>query len=194
MEENMKRIPICTFFCLVTFIVLSSQRSYAQSETSSRSPQINQAQMLKELLDEVRQLRLDLSRMNGIAYRAQIVVDRLIIQQEQVNRLTVELNRVNTEISEAQSARPGLKEQIEALEKKWETGLRPDTEVTAAKGAMERLNQCEQYLAEREPQLTAELNIERGNLEELKMRLDEIEREILTIGKSQEGKEGKKDR
>ena len=190
----MKRIPICTFFCLVTFIVLSSQRSYAQSETTSLSPQITQAQMLKELLDEVRQLRLDLSRMNGIAYRAQIVVDRLKLQQEQVNRLTQELNRVNTEISEVKSERPGLKEQIEALEKKWETGLIPDTELKAAKGAMERLNQREQNLVEREPQLTAELNIERGNLEALKMRLDEIEREILTIGKSQEGKEGKKDR
>jgi len=190
----MKRTAICTFFCLVTFIVLSSQRSYAQSGDSSRSAQVNQGQMLKELLDEVRQLRLDLSRMNGIAYRAQIVVDRLKLQQEQVNRLTQELNRVNTEISEAQSARPGLKEQIEALEKKWETGLIPDTELKAAKGAMERLNQREQNLVEREPQLTAELNLERGNLEALKARLDEIEREILTIGKSQDGKEGKKDR
>src|SRR5215813_1932607 len=164
MEENMKRTAICTFFCLVTFIVLSSQRSYAQSETPSRSPQINQAQMLKELLDEVRQLRLDLSRMNGIAYRAQIVVDRLKMQQEQVNRLSVELNRVNTEISELKSERPALKEKIEGLEKQYETGVVPDTELKAAKAAMERLSQRERSLMEREPQLTAELNIERGNL------------------------------
>jgi hypothetical protein len=42
--------------------------------------------------------------------------------------------------------------------------------------------------------LTAELHVERGNLEALKARLDEIEREIFTIGKSEEGKAGKRDR
>jgi hypothetical protein len=190
----MRRITICTFFCLITFIILSSQQSYAQSEASSRSPQVNQGQMLKELLDEVRQLRIDLSRMSSSAYRAQMVFERLRLQQEQVNRLTIELSKANTEISELKSARPTLKEKIEALEKKWETGLIPETEVKAAKAEIEWLNQREQSLVDREPQLTAELNVERGNLEALKARLDEIEREILTTGKSEESKAGKRDR
>jgi len=190
----MRRITICTFCCLITFIILSSQRSYAQSETSSISPQVNQGQMLKELLDEVRRLRIDLSRMSSSAYRAQMVFERLRLQQEQVNRLTIELSKANTEISELNSARPPLKEKIEALEKKWDTGLIPETELKAAKAEMEWLNRREQSLVEREPQVTAELNLERGNLEALKARLDEIEREILTIGKSEEGKAGKRDR
>jgi chromosome segregation ATPase len=179
----MRRITICTFLCLITLIILGSQQSFAQSESSSRSSQLNQGQMLKELLDEIRQLRIDLSRMSGNAYRAQMVIERLRLQQEQVNRLTIELNKVNTEISDLKSARPGLQEKIEGLEKKLKTGLIPDSEVKAAKAAMERLNQREQGLVEREPQLTAELSAERGNLESLKARLDEIEREILTIGK-----------
>ncbi len=190
----MRRITICTFFCLITFIILSSQQSYAQSEAASISPQVNQGQMLKELLDEVRQLRIDLNRMSSNAYRAQMVIERLRLQQGQVNRLTIELNKVTTEISDLKPERTGLKEQIKALEKRWETGLIPDTELKAAKAAMERLNQREQSLVEREPQLIAELNVERGNLEALKARLDEIEREILTIGKSEEAKPGKRDR
>ena len=193
-EVNMKRITICTFSCLITFIILSSQQSYAQSEAASLSPQINQGQMLKELLDEVRQLRIDLSRMSSSAHRAQMVFERLRLQQEQVNRLTIELSKANSEISELRSARPALKEKIEALEKKWDTGLIPETELKAAKAEMEWLDRREQSLVEREPQLTAELHLERGNLEALKARLDEIEREIFTIGKSEEGKAGKRDR
>jgi DNA repair exonuclease SbcCD ATPase subunit len=192
-EKNMMRFTICTFFCLITLIILSSQQSYAQSESSSRSSQVNQGQMLKELLDEVRQLRIDLGRMSGNAYRAQMVIERLRLQQEQVNRLTLELNKVNSEINDLRSTRPGLNEKIEELEKKVKTGLISGSEVRAAKAAMERLSQREQSLMEREPQLTAELSAERGNLEVLKARLDEIEREILTIGKSEEGKPGKRD-
>jgi chromosome segregation ATPase len=190
----MKRITIRTLFCLITFIILCSPQSYAQSSASSRSSQLNQEQILKELLDEVRQLRIDLGRMNSNAYRAQMVFERMRLQQEQVNRLTIELNRVNTEIRDLQSAQPGLKEKIEGLEKKFEKGLIPDTEVKDAKAAMEELSQRERSLMEREPQLTAELSAERGNLEALKARLDEIEREILTIGKGEEGKPGKRER
>jgi hypothetical protein len=190
----MKRITICTFFCLITLFILNSQQSYAQSEGSSRSTQINQGQMLKELLDEVRQLRIDLLRMSGNAYRAQMVAERLRLQQEQVNRLTLELNKVNSEISDLRSSRPGLKEKIEGLEKKVKTGLIPDSELKAAKAAMEQIGQREQSLVEREPQLTAELSSERGNLEALKARLDEIEREILTISKGEDSKPGRRER
>ncbi|HKQ80019.1 MAG TPA: hypothetical protein VJ810_40380 [Blastocatellia bacterium] len=190
----MKRTTICAFCCLITFIILCSQQSYAQSAAPSSSPQVNQGQMLKELLDEVRQLRIDLSRMSSSAYRAQMVFERLRLQQEQVNRLTTELNKANTEIGELKSARPTLNEKIEALEKKWETGLIPETELKAAKAEMEWLNRREQSLVDREPQLIAELNVERGNLEALKARLDEIEREILTTGKSEDGKSDKRDR
>jgi hypothetical protein len=190
----MKRITICTFFCLITLFILNSQQSYAQSEGSSRSSQVIQGQMLKELLDEVRQLRIDLMRMNGNAYRAQMMIERLRLQQEQVNRLTLELNKVNSEIGDLRSARPGLKEKIEGLEKKVETGVISPSELKAAKAAMERLGQREQSLVEREPQLTAELSAERGNLEALKVRLDEIEREILTMGKTEEGKPSRRER
>jgi DNA repair exonuclease SbcCD ATPase subunit len=114
--------------------------------------------MVKELLDEVRQLRMDLSRMSVNAYRAHMVIERLRLQQEQVNRLTLELSKVHTQISDLKYARAELKERIEALEKKWETGLIPDSEVKAAKAAMEELGQREQSLVEREPQLTAELS------------------------------------
>jgi chromosome segregation ATPase len=190
----MKRITIRTLFCLITFIVLGSQQSYAQSTASSRSPQLNQEQILKELLDEIRQLRIDLSRMRSSAFRSQMVFEQLRLQQEQVNRLTIELNRVNTEIRDLQSAQPGLQVKIEGLEKKVETGLVSPSELKAAKAEMDRLSQREQSLMEREPQLTAELSAERGNLEALKARLDEIEREILTIGKGEEGKPGRRER
>jgi uncharacterized coiled-coil DUF342 family protein len=173
----MRRITLSTFFCLIALVALSSQKSYAQSD--SRSSQSDQLQLLKELLNEMRQLRAELSRMNSNAYRAQLLVERMKLQQDQVNRLAAELNQVNSEVGELQSSRPGLNGKIEDLEKQFRNGLIAPSDVKSAKDALERLGQREQRLHERDSQLSAELNTARVNLEALKARLNEIELEML---------------
>lgn len=188
----MKRLAAGLFFCLIAIFVVGTQRSYAQSVTASKPSQLNQEQILKELVNEVRQLRLEVRRMTTNAYRAQSMIERLRLQQEQVNRLTLELSKVRNEISDLKSARVGLKENVAAIEKKFQAGSLPESEVNAVKAAIEDLDQREPDLMVRESQLTAELHVERGNLLELNKRLDEIERELLTTSKVEEDKPGKK--
>ena len=148
---------------------------------------------MKELLTEVRQLRAEMRRMTANVYRSQAMIERLRLQQEQVNRLTLEVSRVRTEISDLKSNRVGLKERLAAIEKKYQVGMIQESELTAAKTAVEELDQREPNLMEREAQLTAELHGERGKLLELNKRLDEIERALLTTSKVEEVTPDKKE-
>ena len=188
----MKRSPVYIFICLIGVLVLGSPQTYAQSDASARAAQANQEQAIKELLDEVRQLRLEVRRITSTAYRAQATMERLRLQQEQVNRLTLELSKVQTQIADHRSRRAGLKEVLPDLEKKVEAGVTPDRELKAIKMDLEDLDKREPELIERESKLIADLNTERVNLGELKGRLDEIEREMSSISKGEEDKPGKK--
>jgi len=186
----MKRLAFCVLWSIGVFVA-SPQYSWAQSEAAAK-PSPKQEQILKELVDEVRQLRLEVRRMTANVYRAQTMIERLRMQQEIVNRLTIELSKVRVQLADLKSERVGLKAKAAEIEKKYEVGSLPESEVNAVKATIEQLNQREPNLTEREYQLAGELNVERGNLEELNRRLDQIERELLTSSKVEEDKPGKK--
>jgi peptidoglycan hydrolase CwlO-like protein len=188
----MKRSPVYLLCCLIGVFVLSSPPAYAQSDASSRAAQANQEQVIKELLNEVRQLRLEVRRITSNAYRAQATMERVRLHQEQVNRLTLELTKVQTQLSDLRSRRDLMQAHIPELEQKVNVGVMPDAELKAAKQVLEDLDKREPELVERESRLTTELNTERVNLGELNRRLDEIERELTAISKGEEDKPGKK--
>lgn len=188
----MKRVTVCMFFVLIAILV-SAPQSYAQSEASPKSAQPNQEQVMRELLSEVRQLRLDVRRIAGNAYRAQTMIERLRLQQGQVNRLTLELSKVRGQISDLKTARVALKEEVAAVQRKYDVGVLPSSEMNALKARIEGLDQREPDLTTRESQLAGELSVEQANLEKLSTRLDEIERELLTITRSEEDKPGKRE-
>jgi peptidoglycan hydrolase CwlO-like protein len=188
----MKRSPVYIIICLIGVLVLGSPQTYAQSDATTRTAQSNQDQVIKELLNEVRQLRMEVRRITTNAYRAQATMERLRLQQEQVNRLTLELSKVQTQIRELRSRRVGLKELVPELEKKVEAGVMPDRELKAVKQDLEDIDKREPELIERESQLTGELNTERANLGELNRRLDEIERELTNITKGEENPPARK--
>jgi predicted nuclease with TOPRIM domain len=120
------------------------------------------------------------------------MIERLRVQQGQVNRLTLELNRVRLELAGLKSSRVELKEKLTETEKRWEAGAIPSSEVTAIKTTLADLDRREPELMIRESQLGAELTVEQGNLEALNKRLDAIEQELLTITKSDDEKPRKK--
>ena len=188
----MKRLAICVLFWLIGVFGAGPQHTYAQSDAASK-PSLNQERILKDLVNEVRQLRLEVRRMSTNAYRVQSMMERLRLQQEIVNRLTTELSKVRNQLADLKSERVGLKARVVEIEKKYEAGTIPESEVSAVRAAIEQLNQREPDLTERESQLAAELNVERGNLLELNGRLDQIERELLITSKVEEDKPRKKD-
>lgn len=189
----MKQIILRLFFCLISAVVLTSPPIQAQTNTSSKPASPGQDQTMKDLLTEVRQLRLEVRQMATSVYRAQTMLERVRVQQEQVSRLALELSKVQMQISELRSRRMELQGRVPDMEKKFDVGLLPETEVTAIKSAIESLNQRESELTDRESKLTTELNTERGQLALLNRRLDEIEQELQSISKGDGEKPVKKE-
>jgi DNA repair exonuclease SbcCD ATPase subunit len=143
---------------------------------------------LKDILNEVRQLRADLLRLNVNAHRTQALLDRMKVQQEQVVRLTREVGNVRDELISIRNRQTRAKDAVEHLEKQKAVelvGLAGERELKAMTSELEELKQREQVLVEREPVISADLDSTRATLANLNARLDELEREIATPPASQ---------
>ena len=138
----MKRFIWCLFLGM-TFLLTVSNTSFAQNSAKESPPD----QVMKDLLSEVRLLRQDLRKLSGTTYRAHTMIERLRIQQSQVNRLTTELSNVRGQLASIKSGRLELNKQIKELQKRWDSGAIPESELIAAKRALADLDQ-------REPDLT----------------------------------------
>jgi chromosome segregation ATPase len=167
----------------VSLIVLLSCCEQAVAQTNSAVPQTqaNQERLLRELLDEVRLLRATLQRIESNNFNAQVTLDRLRAQQEQVLRLTREVADIREKIIELRVRQQTLSLKIPELEKEFQAGLKTKTEWDHATQELEELRQREQNLAEREKQVSVDLQTARGSLLELNGRLDALERDIRSV-------------
>lgn len=172
----MKRFIWCLFLT-ITFLLTVSNTGLAQNSEKESPPD----QVMKDLLSEVRLLRQDLRKLSSTTYRAHNMIERLRIQQSQVNRLAAELSNVRGQLASIKSGRLELKEQIKELQKRWDLGTIPESELITAKRALADMDQREPDLTVKESELVGQLIIERANLEALNKRLDDIEQELLSI-------------
>jgi len=109
------------------------------------------------------------------------MIERLRVQQSQVNRLMTELSTVRGELASIKSGRLELKEQIKELQKRWDAGTIPESELIVAKRTLADMDQREPDLTVKESELSGQLMIERANLDAINKRLDDIEQELLSI-------------
>ena len=173
----MKSFSLCLFTLMIGFHLFASGTVHSQSAgTQQRSDQL-----MIDLLKEVRLLRTDLRRLSASSYRAHTMIERLRVQQAQVNRLSQELNTVRDQLTAVRSKRSELKGSLPELQKRWENGLVPEAELTAIKTALTELDQREPELTLRESQLSTQLNLEREALEQINAKLDAFEQEMLSI-------------
>jgi len=176
----MKKNVTCITLCLLSLVCLTTDGVFAQTSTQSAASRADSDQVLKDILNEVRQLRADLQRLNVNAHRTQALLDRIKVQQEQVVRLNREVGNVRDELIGIRNRQTRTKDTLEMLEKQKSAGLVREEEVKAVAAELEELKQREQVLTEREPQLSAELDSTRATLMQLNARLDELEQEIAT--------------
>ena len=161
-------------FCLlftVTFCTLASSAASAQASGVSE-------QKFQELVNEVRQLRLEVQRLSTSAQRMQLLLDRLRSQQEVVTRLSQQLSETRDQSNQARLDQSRLNAMTEHFEKQKAAGLKSDEELKSLNVEKESLKQREQTLLQRELQLSSELEAERSTLNDLKTRLDKLENEI----------------
>jgi chromosome segregation ATPase len=178
----MKRNHIWTLFCVIGLYLVAPQQSYAQSGATNAINKSNQEQIVQEILSEVRQLRVEVQRLKASAYQTQVVIERLRLQQEQVNRLTREVGEVRERISETKTRQVKMDGVLEETEKHVKTGVIPQSELKRISGEIEELKQREERLTEQESQLSAELADERVKLITLNRRLDELGQEAAGAG------------
>jgi DNA repair exonuclease SbcCD ATPase subunit len=183
----MKR-PTLSIVGIVMLVLLATHDSQAQTNPSPNASGSKQDPVVQELLGEVRQLRIALQHISVNAYRGQVLVERLRLQQEQVNRLTQELNSTRNQISEMKSTQLGAKARLDETENQQEKGLASASLTSRYKEVLEDLKRREQSLSEREIQVSTQLEAERANLTDLNKRLDALELEMMVTGQSDDSK------
>jgi chromosome segregation ATPase len=131
---------------------------------------------LQALLKEVSMLRQalqTLQRMSVDTYRSQLLVDRIRVNREDVRRLSASLNETRDTLRRTQQTIPTFTEQVKMEETQVQLEVDPakraplEFELKRTKDALENYKSQIDPLKEREQQLSAELNKEKAQLEEL---------------------------
>jgi peptidoglycan hydrolase CwlO-like protein len=169
----------------VTLVVLSvgvllvtANATAAQATNLGGGARPTQEQSLQDLVNEVRQLRAMLQRVNVTVYKTNIVMERLKLQQDLVSRQARELDDVREKLGETRTEIMKLKEVLKSGERSVEVGTGNPDVVTKYKLELDEALQREQRIVMREAQLINELSMARQRLAELNSRLDGLELEI----------------
>ncbi|HKF58811.1 MAG TPA: hypothetical protein VKJ45_25450, partial [Blastocatellia bacterium] len=139
-----------------------------------------------------RLLRAEMRRISVTAQRAQVMIDRIRLQQEQVVRLGHDIADVRDKLEQVRSDQARAKTMIKAAKREQEAGLRDEEDVKAFTLATEELENREQALLRKEAALATELELAQGTLAELNSKLDEIEREMAQPSADEAGKPAKR--
>ncbi|MBL8186512.1 MAG: hypothetical protein JNK38_00815 [Acidobacteria bacterium] len=175
-----------SILCLIIFCCGLSGNSLAQSNKSEVAPVNSQddTQVLRMLLNEVRQLRLTLQQTNVNAYRTQIALERLRLQQTRVDKLTRDLAELQMQMNEAASNRPRLAERLKELEasinQESDTARRANLtmEYKDLKFNLAQRDEWEQQQRDHEAQLNRLLQVEQAKLSEYNEQIDSLQRDL----------------
>lgn len=187
----MKSLNIVKGAGMILFALFLSQTVNAQSGSPSQAGS-KPDKVVQELLSEVHQLRVVMQQMSVNAYRGQIMVERLRLQQEHLGRLIRELQEVRSVISELKANEPLAKERVDDAEIQFERGVLPDLQLKEIRAGLGDIKRRHQNMTEREVVLANEVEQERTKLAEINQRLDALEREVMLTGLANEEKKKSK--
>jgi outer membrane murein-binding lipoprotein Lpp len=168
-----------TYACglvLLTMVFATTYQAMGQTPSSSTRP--TQEQSLQELVKEVRQLRAEVRRLGVAAYKSQVLVERLKLQQAEVVRISRDLSAVRETIETSKSEAQKARTRIKLIEKEVEVGARHPKELEELKDGLEASTQNEQRLIDKESQLSGDLVQARTKLAELELQMKNLEHEM----------------
>jgi len=187
----MLRIKAISIICLLFLTTLVFTSFGGPQTATNNNPEVAQGengQTMRELVYEVRQLRLAIQRSNLSAYHSQVVIERMRSQQQSVDRLTDRLRGIRDEAFEFKMYMPLQQTEIQNRLKEIEASLNDpldaktrrarEGELEIAKQRLGTLAQQETRLQEKESQLVAQLQIEQAKMTELNDQLDALQREL----------------
>lgn len=180
-----------TKFILIAALVFLSHfyatRTIAQSNEPADSAQMADIdKTLRQMLAEVRELRIAIQRTSVVQTRFQMLVERLRIQQTHVDAVNRRVDDLRAQVADARAARPQMEQQIkdaeDLLERTTDPNGRVDLEsrIKSMKASFARFGPEEERLQTRELVLESELQMAQVKLTELNSQLDALLNEMKT--------------
>src|SRR5258708_37983891 len=102
--------------CLVALCFISPSTTLAQSNKPAEPTLGDRDQTLKQLLTEVRELRLAVQRATVSNTRFQMLIKRVRVQQSHVNALSRQLENVRSQVAGMRAEKPQMEQQIKDAE------------------------------------------------------------------------------
>jgi chromosome segregation ATPase len=141
--------------------------------------------ILRELLTEVRGLRLAMERAATVGARIQLLVARVQLQEQRISELSRRLVTVRDEMGKLEAQGPGLAAQIKMFE---QVGTNPgmpaeqraqfEPMLSALKSQLAGFEKQRQDLANEESMLTQQISADQGRWADVNSQLDDIERSL----------------
>ena len=181
---RMKILIQCSLLLLTIFCFIFVATSRAQTAKPTEPAQPGDGQLLRALLDEVRQLRLAIERSNLGTFRVQVAIERMRSQQGRVDSVARDLENLRLQLSSMKMSRAQSESRLKDLEDQMtdetETARKAQLErqYKEAKRSIDAQVKWEEQTRERETQLSVRLQEEQGKLSEINNRLDTFEREL----------------
>jgi hypothetical protein len=178
----MKNLTLSCVICFAAFNFITLSTALAQPGKSNETT-TGDGPTVQALLSEVHLLRLALQHVHSTASRVQILVERICLQQERVDRLARDFEEVRNLIADIKLHQTRNAEIIREMETQIRNEGFParraelERQLRFLKMEIEPLNLREQRQREREIQLAGQWQIEQAKLAALNDRLDALERE-----------------
>src|SRR5215472_13758363 len=115
-DMSLMRTLTLGFMIAMAMCCLSTAPTLAQTPNPATSGQDDHDQTLKQLLTEVRELRIALQRASLSNSRFQMLIERLRIEQTHIDSLRRDLENVRRELTDFQSAKPRMEQEIKDAE------------------------------------------------------------------------------
>ena len=173
----------CVLFVL-TFCYGSGRTIQAQTNQPVDPVHSNYDKTLQQLLAEVRELRLAVQRATFSHTRAQMLIERMRLQQSTIDGVSRQMDMVRAQLADLRNAKPQMEQQIKETEELLERTTDPngrldmETRIKSMKSRLARLAPEEDRLRNREVTLESELHNLQAKLNELNSQLDALFNEM----------------
>jgi chromosome segregation ATPase len=182
----MKRFMLASILGVVTLWFVYPTGAQAQTSKPVESTPGDRDQTLQQLLNEVRELRLAVQRATVNNTRFQMLMERVRLQQAQVDVLSRQLENVHSQAAEMKAASPQMEQQIKDAEDHLDRTTDPnahadlESRIKVVKANLARLTQEDERLRTRETAIDMELQAAHARLNELNGQLDALMSELKT--------------
>ena len=178
-----KHLTLGCVIGLITLCLVASTRIQAQTNKPAESVQGDRDQTLKQLLAEVRELRLALQRATVSSIRFQMLIERVRVEQGQVDSLSGQLVSVRSQLTKLKAEKVDVASRMKDLEDRLGQSS-GDEHATIERTLKEGKSWFESKAAEEQQQIEAQadlsmrLQVEQSKLNELNAQLDSLMSEM----------------